>query len=747
MSPNRSMSTRWHTLPICEPSLVGGRAQRAIRRAARSATAGDLGEDHALQAVLVPAVEHARDRRRRSASAWRRAPPVRAAGRSSRRRCRARAAPEQLGQLARLQQIGAVDDDDVHRQLHRLSLAAAFAGDLDPGVEQRLDALGELARSVSVTAIRQASAPSYVCGSHRANPQSAAAVSVVRIHSRTSAGECVVARFITTPRATDRARSGWPTMPSEPVRSRLVLDRRAPLVFGQRVVGIVGDDRRRDRRQADGNAHEVVVRRRPLPHPPMPRRGDEQRQPAAVRCRPAPVALLTAQGENVLAERGEVGGVGRRRVRHVALAAPLAPERLDRHTIGPMIMIRRKIQRPVIAAKPKPVTSGSSARHHMPPLLGPDEPWSLGASTFGGSADWAGRYCRGKTRSAPSSSPTTAMSARVTSTTARTELPTCRYVRPRSSVGPVISTPSTEVPFVEPRSVTVTVSAPSTRAWSIRQCRPDSSESSRCRSARAERPMVTPPPIGNGTWRPASGPHTTTRCRPTPGCAGSGASAPHVSVEPCASPRAPIVPGRADRDAVEPDRLGVEPELLELPLQRFGGRRDLAVDEHVVQPFLRVAELRPPDRHDAPGSSTRKSSTSSSVTRRSPGHSTAIGVSGKRSPPRRSQVPLRELEVTGDQHTVDELHADVAARHLRVIDAEHRRRAPDEHRLRAELDSLPGDDVRASGGPGPDCGVADRGDTCDQFVDDAGDDAYDAGVLDRGVDRHRVAAASGDGSV
>ena len=56
-------------------------------------------------------------------------------------------------------------------------------------------------------------------------------------------------------------------------------------------------------------------------------------------------------------------------------------------TIGPMIMISRKIQRPVIAANPTPVTSGSSARHHMPPLPDCEEPRSLGASTFGGSAD------------------------------------------------------------------------------------------------------------------------------------------------------------------------------------------------------------------------------------------------------------------------------------------------------------------------------------------------------------------------
>ena len=205
-------------------------------------------------------------------------------------------------------------------------------------------------------------------------------------------------------------------------------------------------------------------------------------------------------------------------------------------------MIRRKIQRPVIAAKPKPVTSGSSARHHMPPLLGCEAPRSLGASTFDGSAVGPPGTAAGRpARRRRARRPRRCRRGR----RRRRRAPSCRPAGTcgrAARSGSVISTPSTEVPLVEPRSVTVTVSTPSTRTWSIRQCRPDSSESSRCRSARAERPIVTPPPVGNGTWRPASGPHTTTRWRPTPGCGGSAASAPHVSVEPCANPSAPIVP-------------------------------------------------------------------------------------------------------------------------------------------------------------------------------------------------------------
>ncbi len=192
------------------------------------------------------------------------------------------------------------------------------------------------ARSVSVTAIRQASAPSYVCGSHRANPQSAAAASVVRIHSRTSAGECVVTRFITTPRATDRARSGGPTMPSEPVRSRLLSTGVPHCCSGSASSGSsatiadgIAAKPTGTLMKSSSDAARSHIRRCHVER-------DEQRQPAAVRRRPAPVALLTPQGENVLAERGEVGGVASprrppRRARGAACAGtPRPPSRSGR---------------------------------------------------------------------------------------------------------------------------------------------------------------------------------------------------------------------------------------------------------------------------------------------------------------------------------------------------------------------------------------------------------------------------------
>ena len=224
--------------------------------------------------------------------------------------------------------------------------------------------------------------------------------------------------------------------------------------------------------------------------------------------------------------------------------------------------------------------------------------------------------------------------------------------------------------------------------------------------------------------------------------------------------------GGADRHTMEPDGLGVEPQLFELALQRFGRRRDLAVDEHVVQPFLRVAELSPPDRHDTPvgtSSSAASSSALSSSAVVELGDADEFDVVERDEPVARPQHGHRgeweafaaahqpgavaRLEVAGDQHAVDELNANVAARDLRMIDAEHRRRPSDEHRLRTELDPLPGDDHHDGAGRGP-TGRRRAPRHGDQFVDDAYDGCSHVIVsIDRGVDGHRVAAASDDGSV
>ena len=319
---------------------MAGRSD-AIRRAARSATAG------ATSGRITPSRRGwwRLSKRPRSAASVKRqrgAETLRRQARVDRHAddAVARAAPEQLGQLTRLEQIGAVDDDDVHRQLHGITLALTITwplgGDLGPGVEQLLDALGQLgavglgdrdpAGIGALVDVRQpAGEPPLVAGvvgGQDPQPHLGGRVRGHQVHHHATGDRPRPVR-----RADDAERAG---------AQQVALDRRAPLVLGECVVGIVGGDRRRDRRQADGHAHEVVVRRRPLPHPAMPCRRDQQRQPTAMCRRPAPVALLAPEGDDVVAERGEVGGVRRRgrsrpRARGAACAGtPRPPSRSGR---------------------------------------------------------------------------------------------------------------------------------------------------------------------------------------------------------------------------------------------------------------------------------------------------------------------------------------------------------------------------------------------------------------------------------
>ena len=79
-------------------------------------------------------------------------------------------------------------------------------------------------------------------------------------------------------------------------------------------------------------------------------------------------------------------------------------------TSGLTAMISRKIQRPVIAAMPAPVTIGSRPRHQLMRVRWRSRSLARGASTERGRAASAVRNWRANTRSGPRE-PSTAMSS------------------------------------------------------------------------------------------------------------------------------------------------------------------------------------------------------------------------------------------------------------------------------------------------------------------------------------------------
>ena len=269
----------------------------AIRRAPASArSAATSGTITPVGARLVPALERVgvggRRHRQRGADALGRQAPVDGEADDA----VLGTAAEEVGQLAGGEQVGAVD-----------RRRGGPAGPVRwPPSSARVSSsclIDFIASALlwSSVAMCEPWSPLNVCGSQRAKPHSAP-WSRVSSQMRSSVGEWVAASDSSSPRATARARRSGPTTASDPVSSRLVSSGVPHCRSSSVAVGIGGLDGRGERRQPDGDGHEVGVQRRPLPQAAVADGVGEQGH-AAARGRVAPaVALDAAQVADALAE-------------------------------------------------------------------------------------------------------------------------------------------------------------------------------------------------------------------------------------------------------------------------------------------------------------------------------------------------------------------------------------------------------------------------------------------------------------
>ena len=264
--------------------------------------------------------------------------------------------------------------------------------------------------------------PLNVCGSQRAKPHSAPLSSRVSTQMRSSVGECVAASDSTSPRAAAWARAWGPTRASDPVVSRFVSSGVPHCSVSSSSSGssaTIADASGARPTHTDVKSASLGLRshsrrwRASACSAAMPAHAAEWRRRArSSRRRAVTLARNSASSAAYSAARCW-------RLRSVFFLRFIESAAMR---IGASAITARKIQRPVMAAMPTPVISGSSARHQLDRLLCESTSVGRGASTREGSADWAVRNWRAKTRSA-ARRPSTASSRWSMSTTVNTELP------------------------------------------------------------------------------------------------------------------------------------------------------------------------------------------------------------------------------------------------------------------------------------------------------------------------------------
>ena len=273
-------------------------------------------------------------------------------------------------------------------------------------------------------AMLQPWSPLNVCGSQRANPHSAPVWSRVSTQMRSSVGECVAASDSTRPRAAACARPCGPTRASDPVASRLVSSGVPHCSVSSSSSGStawIDDASGASPTHTDVKSSSVGLR-------------SHRRRWRASACSAATPAHAAEWRRRERSSRRRATTLARNSASSAAYSSAFSWRRrsvfffrLTASTairIGASAITARKIQRPVIAAMPTPVMSGSRARHQLERAFGESTSVGRGASTFFGSAAWAVRNWRAKTRSGDRW-PRTASSRWSMSTTVNTELPAC----------------------------------------------------------------------------------------------------------------------------------------------------------------------------------------------------------------------------------------------------------------------------------------------------------------------------------
>ncbi len=275
--------------------------------------------------------------------------------------------------------------------------------------------------------------------------------------------------------------------------------------------------------------------------------------------------------------------------------------------IGAMAMISRKIHRPVSRAKPAPVTSGRTDRHHMLPCSLFSGSRSIGGSRWSGSPGSARRNWRGSTAAPPSGSPSTATSSSCTVTTASTELPACTIA------GVIEGDRLGDLVALDERPVRAAGVADEDRALLGDLDRAMACRHQRIGDAHPLRIAADDQPLPRGDALPAAGVGTGDHDDVGAGGRGERSRAQAPALDDVAVLQAELADGRRRRQraTVDPERLGAEPGGLDLLLQLGRRRAVLGGDEHVVQGAARLAHLQPIRTHGR--SSTVSSSTPSAV--------------------------------------------------------------------------------------------------------------------------------------